>query len=123
MRVTQWIPTLTHTQTQTEGAVSTYRAALRLAGCPRDFVSLETAGNVWRQARDAAEHFTVPRLALQQRIIHTLESLVPRSKDLPANLSGEEALTASGSKCSSSGPSRALEFLLHTSFHLLPQAV
>lgn len=74
MRVTQWIRTLTHTQTRTEGAVSTYRAAPRLAGCTRDFVSLETAGNVWRQARDAAEHFTVPRLAF-----HSKGSSIPSS--------------------------------------------
>ena len=31
-----------------------------------------------------------------------------------------EVLMASGSQCASSGPSRALESLLHTSFHLPP---
>ena len=93
-------------------------------GYTRDFVSLETVGNVWRQARDAAEHFTVPRLAL-----HSKGSSIPLShwcRDRETCLQicwVSEVLTASGSKRASSGPSRALEFLLHTSFHLPPQSV
>ena len=67
-------------------------------GYTRDFVSLETVGNVWRQARDAAEHFTVPRLAL-----HSKGSSIPLShwcRDRETCLQicwVSEVLTASGS--------------------------
>ena len=88
--VAQWAPTLTHSDR--DWSCHAHRQGCPQAGShPWDSVPLETAGNVWRRARDAAEHFTVPRFALPSK-----GSSVPSSHwcrdgetDLPANLSAE----------------------------------
>lgn len=65
-RVTQGTHIPTHKESQPEAAMSTYRVAPKLAVCTQDFAFLETADSVWRQARDAAKHFTMHRLTLHE---------------------------------------------------------